>query len=64
MNAAAETAHRSPRNRGIIDELEATSRAVLAAADAHVQDAIANVHWQRCGVLQRLTRATPRRDQP
>jgi len=47
-----------------MEELEATSRPVLVAADAYVHDAIASVHWQQRGLLQRLTRATPRADQP
>ncbi len=64
MNAAAETSNRSLRNSGIMEELEATSRPVLVAADAYVHDAIASVHWQQRGLLQRLTRATPRADQP
>ncbi len=67
MNAAVEplAAERRPRtaenrslgNPGIVEELDATSRAVLAADHAHVQDAITSVHWRRRGILQRLTRA-------
>ncbi len=70
--AAAEhrlrtAASRSPGNPGIV-ELEATSRTVLAADDAYVQNAMTSVHWRRRGFLQRLTRAAwppePRSDQP
>lgn len=45
-----------PNTRAVVAELEATSRAVLAAADAHVHDAMARVHWHRRGFLQKLTR--------
>jgi hypothetical protein len=78
MNAAIEpvaaerrlraAANQSLRDPGIVEELEATSRAVLAADDAYVREAIASVHWQRRGLLQRLTRAAgppgPRSDEP
>ncbi len=57
-----------PNTKTVTAELEATSRAILAAADAHVQDAMAKTHWRRRGFLQRLTRAAgppePRRDHP
>ena len=41
---------------GDLLELEATSRAVLAAHEAHIRDATGNVRWERRGILQRLTR--------
>src|SRR6266540_3933213 len=41
----------------IEQQLEATSRAVVAADEAYVQEAIGSVHWERRGLLQRLTRA-------
>lgn len=37
-------------------DLEATSRAVQAAAEAHVLKAITTSQWERRGLLQRLTR--------
>jgi hypothetical protein len=40
----------------IRDELEATTRAVLAADESDVQGAIEAVHWERRGLLQSLTR--------
>jgi hypothetical protein len=44
------------RNPGIRQELEAITQAVIAADEAYVQEAIGRVDWERCGVLQRLTR--------
>ena len=38
-------------------DLEASARALLAAHDAHVRDAMNGVEWERRGLLQRLTRA-------
>ncbi|MEA2426719.1 MAG: hypothetical protein QOF37_347 [Thermoleophilaceae bacterium] len=40
--------------------LEDTSRAAIAAHDAHVQEAIESVDWERRGVLQTLTRVRRR----
>jgi hypothetical protein len=37
-------------------ELDASARALLAAHDAHVRDAMNSVEWERRGLLQRLTR--------
>jgi hypothetical protein len=39
--------------------LEATSRAAAAAHDAHVQDAMNSVVWERHGFLQVLRRGRP-----
>ncbi len=44
------------QTRGILDELEATTQAVLAADEADVRGAIESVHWERRGLLQSLTR--------
>jgi hypothetical protein len=52
-------ADRNPVDTGIAAELDATSRAVLAADNAHVQAAIGSVRWRRRGLLQRLTRDQP-----
>jgi hypothetical protein len=44
------------QTRMILDELEATTQAVLAADEADVRGAIESVHWERRGLLQSLTR--------
>jgi hypothetical protein len=44
-------------NRTIPEEFEAISRAVIAADEAYLQEAIQSVDWNRRGLLQRLTRA-------
>jgi hypothetical protein len=38
------------------EELEATTRAVVGAHEAHVREAIDCVGWERRGVLQTLAR--------
>jgi hypothetical protein len=38
-------------------ELEASTRALAAADDWYVQQAMAGVQWARVGFLQRLTRS-------
>jgi hypothetical protein len=52
MKASCETS--TVRN-----DIEATGRAVVAADQAYVHDAIESVSWQRRGFLQRLTRVDP-----
>jgi hypothetical protein len=47
---------RNAQTRRILDELEATTQAVLAADEADVRGAIESVHWERRGLLQSLTR--------
>jgi hypothetical protein len=37
-------------------DLEATTRAVVAAHDGYGRDAIESVRWERRGLLQRLVR--------
>jgi hypothetical protein len=37
-------------------DMEASAHALLAADNAHVQEAMNSVDWERRGVLQRLTR--------
>ena len=44
----------------IRDDIEATTRAVVAADEAYLRDAIESVSWQRGGLLQRLTRVDQR----
>jgi hypothetical protein len=44
----------------IRDDIEATTRAVVAADEAHLRDAIETMSWQRRGLLQRLTRVEQR----
>jgi hypothetical protein len=39
--------------------MEATARALFAADNAHVHEAMNSVHWERRGLLQRLTRGAP-----
>jgi hypothetical protein len=41
-------------------QLQATSRLTAAADNAHVQDAIGSVSWERRGLLQRLVRTSSR----
>jgi hypothetical protein len=38
------------------EDMEATSRAHLAADNAYVDEAMLGVRWERRGLLQRLTR--------
>jgi hypothetical protein len=38
-------------------ELEASARALVAADDGYVREAIDSVQWTRSGFLQRLTRS-------
>ncbi|MEA2403633.1 MAG: hypothetical protein QOE08_280 [Thermoleophilaceae bacterium] len=42
--------------------LDATSRALVVAHDAHVIDAMRGVDWERRGLLQVLRRRRPRAD--
>jgi hypothetical protein len=37
-------------------DMEASARALFAADDAHVREAMNSVKWERRGLLQRLTR--------
>ncbi|MDP9293660.1 MAG: hypothetical protein M3O90_04405 [Actinomycetota bacterium] len=39
--------------------MEATARALFAADNAHVHEAMNSVQWERRGLLQRLTRTAP-----
>jgi hypothetical protein len=43
-------------DRGIREQIDATSQAVAAADQAYLLDAIGSVSWERRGLLQRLTR--------
>jgi hypothetical protein len=54
--AAIEPAELDVRNGSVLDDLEPTSRTVLAAHEADLQGAIASVRWARRGVLQQLIR--------
>jgi hypothetical protein len=53
---AATPMHPSTANRATREELEASSRAVIAADQAYAQEAIRSVRWERRGLLQRLVR--------
>jgi hypothetical protein len=44
----------------IRDGIEATTRAVVAADEAYLRDAIESMSWQRRGLLQRLRRVDQR----
>jgi hypothetical protein len=44
----------------IRDGIEATTRAVVAADEAYLGDAIESLSWQRGGLLQRLRRVDQR----
>ena len=54
--AVIESVELDVRNGSVLDDLEPTSRTVLAAHEAELQSAIASVRWARRGVLQQLTR--------
>jgi hypothetical protein len=58
MNAQA-----THTTRDVEQQLEATSRAVLAADSAYLREATDSVHWERRGWLGRLVRRerTPER---
>lgn len=46
--------HLTIRTRDVTRELEACSRALLAADEAHLREALESVHWERRGWLGRL----------
>jgi hypothetical protein len=48
------------RGIAIRDGIEATTRAVVAADEAYLGDAIESLSWQRRGLLQRLRRVDQR----
>jgi len=62
MNAIAHQL--SPRQRrqdanddgAVRVDMDASARALFAADGAHVRKAMNSVHWERRGLLQRLTR--------
>jgi hypothetical protein len=43
-------------NGAIREQMEATARALCVAHDAHLQEAMDSVAWERRGFLGRLTR--------
>ncbi|MEA2282416.1 MAG: hypothetical protein QOK21_3023 [Solirubrobacteraceae bacterium] len=43
-------------NERLRSEMEASTRALVSADEAHVQAAMSSVRWRRRGPLQRLTR--------
>ena len=49
------TADMAPERRSIRAQLAATSRAMQAADQAHVLEALESVKWERRGLFQRLT---------
>jgi hypothetical protein len=50
-------ASRETRDHGTLRrDREASARALLAADNAHVHEAMNSVTWERRGILQRLTR--------
>lgn len=53
-------ANQEPNGAGTLQSgMEATARAHFLADNAPVQEAMNSVHWERRGLLQRLTRLTP-----
>jgi hypothetical protein len=57
MQSAQRIEYREPESPPRVRErLAATHRAVAGAADAHVHAAIAEVAWQRRGMLGRLSK--------
>lgn len=53
---ALSTEHAGVQGRTILGALEATTRVVLDADQAYIQQAIGSVQWERSGLLQKLTR--------
>jgi hypothetical protein len=51
------TEHRTPLTGDLRERLRATDRAVAAAHQAHVLEAMRGVRWERRGLLRRLTRS-------
>ncbi len=51
------------RNRNLTQEVAVISRAVLAADEAYLREAIESVHWERRGWLGRLVRVEPPAEQ-
>jgi hypothetical protein len=49
------TAEMAPERRSIRAQLAATSRAVEAADQSHVREALDSVRWERRGLFQRLS---------
>jgi hypothetical protein len=45
-----------PTTSGIREQLDATTRVVGAAHEAHVREALESVQWERRGPLRRLVR--------
>jgi hypothetical protein len=45
-----------PAPTSIREQLDATTRAVVSADEAYLREALASVHWERRGPLQRLVR--------
>jgi hypothetical protein len=57
---ALRIGYRNEQSATILEELEATTRAVVEADQAYVQQAIGSAQWERRGLLQRLARADRR----
>jgi hypothetical protein len=59
--AAARTSERAVPGaaHSIREQLHATTRALVAAEEAHLRHGVASVHWERRGLLGRLVRRTP-----
>ena len=57
QDTASDPADQPTRRRTAGEDLEATSRAVLAAHEGRTLEAIDSVRWERRGFLRRLTRA-------
>jgi hypothetical protein len=55
--ASTGTGQVKPTQTGLRGELEASARALFAADDGHTYAAMDRVHWERRGLLQRLTRS-------
>ena len=59
--AEREQARSAARDTGtdlsVLTDMEATTRALIAADNAYVDEAMAGVRWERRGLLQRLTRS-------
>jgi hypothetical protein len=43
----------------IRDQMNATTRALVAAEEGHRQQGVTSVEWERRGLLRRLTRRSP-----
>lgn len=56
MTSTQESTPPAAASATLRDRLRATDRAIAAAHDTHVREAMSSVRWERRGLLRRLTR--------